>query len=234
MSSTAPNLKVTALVPAHDEGSRIGATVRAILTIPQVTSVIVIDDASDDDTADLAEAAGAKVVRLYSNVGKGGALQMGATRSEDADIILLLDGDLGDSAAQASLLLEPVLSGGADMAIARFPRPAHKAGFGMVMNLAHKAITDANPEFDAQAPLSGQRAMIRECLDATLPFGAGYGAEVVLTVRALRAGFRLVEVETTMTHAATGRDVAGFIHRGKQFVHVALAVLKLRREGRGR
>lgn len=232
MSDHTSQPRVVALIPAHNEGSRIDATVRATLSLSDVSAAIVIDDASDDDTAEIAELAGAKVIRLYSNVGKGGALQVGANRAEDADIVLLLDGDLGETASQAALLLEPVLSGRADMAIAKFPRPAGKAGFGLVMNLARRAIAAVDPTFDAQAPLSGQRALTRACLDATLPFGAGYGAEVVLTVRALRAGFRLVEVETTMTHAATGRDLAGFVHRGKQFVHVALASAKLRREGR--
>ena len=224
--------KIVALIPAHNEADRIVDTVAGVRSIPDVTSVIVIDDASDDETADRAESAGAKVIRLYSNAGKGAALQVGANRSEDADYVLLLDGDLGRTAEQASLLLAPVLAGEADMTIAAFPRPAAKAGFGLVMNLARRAIAAADPNFDARAPLSGQRAMTRACLDATLPFGAGYGAEVVLTVRALRAGFRIQEVETTMSHAATGRDLAGFVHRGKQFVHVALAVMKLRREGR--
>lgn len=224
--------KIVALIPAHDEADRIAETVTATRSVAGVTSVIVIDDASADDTAERAEAAGAKVIRLYSNVGKGAALQVGANRSEDADIILLLDGDLGKTAEQASLLLDPVLRGEADMTIAKFPRPASKAGFGLVMNLARRAIDRADATFDAQAPLSGQRAMTRACLDATLPFGAGYGAEVVLTVRALRAGFRLLEVETTMTHAATGRDLAGFVHRGKQFVHVSLAASKVKREER--
>ena len=81
--------------------------------------------------------------------------------------------------------------------------------------------------FDAAAPLSGQRALSRECLATVRPFSAGYGAEVGLTIRALRAGFKVVEIDTSMTHAATGRNVYGFVHRGQQFVHVALALLKL-------
>ena len=225
-------MKVTALIPAHNEAARIADTVRATLALEGVTSCVVVDDASADDTARIAEDAGAKVLRLFSNVGKGAALQFGATRTEDADVVLMLDGDLGSTASEAGKLLAPVVSGEADMSIARFPRPAGKAGFGLVMNLARKAIARTGAGFDAQAPLSGQRAMTRACLDATLPFGAGYGAEVVLTVRALRAGFRLVEVETNMAHNATGRDLAGFLHRGKQFVHVWLATLRLRREER--
>jgi len=219
--------RIVALIPAYDEADRIGATVCAVLDIDPVDRVIVIDDGSKDETARIAEKAGAKVIRSLRNVGKGGALNAAAKRCEDADIVLLLDGDLGDTAREAEKLLVPVIAGEADMTIATFP-PAGKAGFGLVKDLAAKAIARTGADFVPQAPLSGQRALTRECLDATLPFGSGYGAEVVLTVRALQEGFRILEVPTTMTHAATGRDLAGFIHRGKQFFHVWNAIRKLK------
>lgn len=231
-AASAPRPTVVAVIPAYNEAERIQSTVRAALSIPAITYCIVVDDGSRDDTAALAQQAGAKVIRLLGNAGKGGALQYGATRTEDADYLLLLDGDLGDTASQGALLLEPVLAGEADMAIATFPKPTGKAGFGLVKNMARKRISQLGGGYLSDAPLSGQRALTRECLDATLPFGVGYGVEVTLTVRALRAGFRLVEVPTTMAHAATGRDLEGFIHRGRQFVHVWLALRKLKKEGR--
>jgi hypothetical protein len=51
-------------------------------------------------------------------------------------------------------------------------------------------------------------------------------------VRALRAGLRVVEVPTTMAHDATGRDPSGFAHRGRQFLHVARALVILALERR--
>lgn len=223
--------RVVALVPAHNEEERIAQTVSAILSLEDVNECIVIDDASSDETAQKAADCRARVVRLQRNVGKGAALNAGAKYCEDADIVLLLDGDLGSSASQAYLLLKPLLEGTADMTIARFPRPTGKAGFGLVKNMARKEIAKMGNGFDAQAPLSGQRALTRACLDAVLPFASGYGVEVGLTIRALRQNFRLLEVETTMTHAATGRDLSGFIHRGKQFVHVWSALMKLKHKG---
>jgi len=223
--------RVVALVPAHNEEERIAQTVSAILSLEDVNECIVIDDASSDETAQKAADCRARVVRLQRNVGKGAALNAGAKYCEDADIVLLLDGDLGSSARQADLLLKPLLEGTADMTIARFPRPTGKAGFGLVKNMARKEIAKMGNGFDAQAPLSGQRALTRACLDAVLPFASGYGVEVGLTIRALRQNFRLLEVETTMTHAATGRDLSGFIHRGKQFVHVWSALMKLKHKG---
>ncbi len=113
------------------------------------------------------------------------------------------------------------------MSIAAFPRPQAKAGFGLVKGLARWGISALGGGFQATAPLSGQRAISRECFQAVRPFASGYGVEVALTVRALRRGMRVVEVETTMSHAATGRDVAGFVHRGRQFVHVSMALIRL-------
>ncbi|MCL2379701.1 MAG: glycosyltransferase family 2 protein [Coriobacteriia bacterium] len=219
---------VVALVPARNEAQRIVATITAILSIPQVKRVVVIDDNSKDDTAQLAVDAGARVIRSTRRVGKGFALEHAAKQSEDAEILLLLDADLGKTAEQATLLLEPVINGKADMNIARFPKPTGKAGFGLVKKLARFEIRRAGgQDEDFQAPLSGQRAVTFECLTAIRPFMRGYGAEVALTVRALRAGYRIQEVDTTMSHNATGRNLRGFIHRGKQFRDVVSAIIAL-------
>lgn len=220
-------MDIAVLIPAHKEAERIGATVSAALRIPGVTRVVVVDDGSEDATPELAEKAGAKVVRLVFNVGKGAALEAGAARLENADIILMLDGDLAETAEQGVALLAPVIAGEADMAVARFPRPEGKAGFGMVKGLARWGIARLGNGWMPEAPLSGQRAMTRDCFLAVRPFATGYGVEVALTVRALNAGFRITEVETTMAHDATGRDLSGFVHRGRQFVHVALALIRL-------
>ena len=225
-------MDIAVLIPAFNEAERIADTVTAARAIPGVTRVVVIDDGSSDDTDQLAEKAGAKVVRMFGQSGKGGALEAGVKRVENADIVLLLDGDLGLTAEQGALLLDPLLAGTADMTIAAFPRPVGKAGFGLVKRLAQWGITRYGGPFEATAPLSGQRALTRECLELTRPFAAGYGVEVSLTVRALRHGMRLSEVPTTMGHAATGRDFEGFVHRGRQFVHVAIALSRLAAEAR--
>lgn len=225
-------MRTVALIPAYNESARVASTVRAAVALDDVGAVIVVDDASTDDTAALAGEAGATVVRLERNAGKGGALEAGMAAAGDPDIVLLLDADLGETASQADRLLEPVVAGRADMSIAGFPRPAGKAGFGLVKGLARWGIRRLGGPFDAKAPLSGQRALNRAALDACRPFESGYGVEVALTVRALRAGLRVTEVETTMAHAATGRDLAGFAHRGRQFAHVLAALARLAREPR--
>jgi glycosyltransferase involved in cell wall biosynthesis len=223
---------VVALIPAFNEEALVADTVAAVASHGIADRIIVIDDGSTDDTAARARESGAEVVSMGANQGKGAALDAGLETAGDGwDIMLMLDADLGESASQAELLAEPVSSGEADMSIATFPKPSGKAGFGLVMNLARQGIRDlGDPDFDAQAPLSGQRALNRTCVATVTPFAFGYGVEVALTVRALRSGMKVLEVPTTMTHAATGRDLSGFMHRGRQYVHVRRALRKLAQE----
>jgi hypothetical protein len=144
------------------------------------------------------------------------------------DIVLLLDGDLGASAREAESLLGPVINGLADMTIGVLPKPPGSGGFGVVKDLARGAIRDWGGGYDAQAPLSGQRALTWECLQAALPFAEGYGVEVALTIRALQQDFRVLEVMVDMQHRATGRDLSGFLHRARQYLDVRRTLKKLK------
>jgi hypothetical protein len=58
-----------------------------------------------------------------------------------------------------------------------------------------------------------------ETLRATLPFARGYGMELGMTVDAVRAGYRIKEYELDLSHRATGRSFAGFLHRGRQLLY---------------
>ena len=84
--------RVLALIPAHDEAARIASVVeRATRHVP----VLVVDDGSTDDTAAIAEAAGARVIRQSPNQGKGAALRAGfaAALADGIEAVITLDGD---------------------------------------------------------------------------------------------------------------------------------------------
>jgi hypothetical protein len=74
-----------------------------------------------------------------------------------------------------------------------------------------------------RAPLSGQRALRARVLADVLPFADGFGMEVGMTIDAVRAGYRVLEVELDLTHRATGRTPAGFLHRARQLRDVMRA-----------
>ncbi len=213
---------VCAVVPAHNEAGRIAATIAALRMIDDVSEIVVVDDGSRDATATEAERAGARVIRLGRNAGKGAALERGVAATS-AGILLFADADLRSSAANLRVIVGPVVAAEADLAIAAPPRDGGPSGFGLVEGLARWGIERlAARRMDR--PLSGQRAVRREVLDAVRPFAHGFGVETAFTVDALRAGYRVIEVPCEITHARTGRDPAGFLHRGKQGFDVARAL----------
>ena len=97
--------RVVALIPVHDEAPRIEAVVRAaVVHLP----VLVVDDGSSDETAAVAEAAGATVLRQRPNQGKGAALRAGFARaiSDGALAVITLDGDGQHDPAELPRFLE--------------------------------------------------------------------------------------------------------------------------------
>lgn len=216
---------LAAIVAARNEADRIGATVTALrATFPGAT-IWVADDASEDGTAEAAMAAGARVVSRGRPHGKGANVTAAAeavlSDGELPEIVLLCDGDLGASAAGLVPLVAAVGSGECDLAVAAFAQRVG-GGFGLAVGFARWAIRGLCG-FEAAAPISGQRAMRVEALRAMLPFARGYGMELGMTVDAVRAGCRVREHELDLNHRATGRDLAGFLHRGRQLLDFGLA-----------
>lgn len=221
--------KVSVVIPAYNEGEAIGATLRAIRERLACQELIVVDDGSVDGTGDLAQQWADLVVRLPVNRGKGTALQTGWQHAK-GDVVMLLDGDLRESAGEAVQLLSPVLAETCDMAVAVLPPPRAKAGMGLAKGLARQGIRLLTG-FEAAAPLSGQRAVRREILQRMGRLDKGFGIEVGLTVDALRAGYRVMEIPVPFSHRETGNDWSGYCHRGKEFVAVSRTLCRKWWEG---
>jgi glycosyltransferase involved in cell wall biosynthesis len=209
---------LAAIVAARNEADRIGATVTALRGALPGVRVWVADDASEDGTAEAALAAGAEVVSRGRPHGKGAnvaaAAEAALSVEEPPGLVLLCDGDLGNSAERLAPLVAAVRKGECDLAVAAFSRRVG-GGFGVALGFAHWTIRRLCGA-DTKTPISGQRAMRAEVLRATLPFAKGYGMEIGMTVDAVRAGYRLGEYELDLEHRATGRDLAGFLHRARQ------------------
>ena len=153
--------RVAAIIPAFNEERTIGDVVGAVRRCPLVDDVIVVSDGSRDATGWAARQHGARVIELFENLGKGGAIAAGLGATS-AQFILLLDGDLvGLTTQHVEDLLRPVLAGTAAVSIGRIKRDFIQALF---------------PNF------SGQRALRREVLEA-IPHleNTGFGVEAVLS-----------------------------------------------------
>jgi hypothetical protein len=213
---------LSVLVAARDEEVRIGALVTRLRAAFPTAAVIVGDDGSRDSTAAVAEAAGATVVR-GPRLGKGEALNA-AERAALPGPLLLCDADLeGD--------LSPLLEAGHDLAIAAF---AERQGGGLgVAKATARALVEARAGLRLREPLSGQRFLGERARAACFPLARGFGCEVRMTIDAARAGLSVGEVELPLAHRPTGRDLAGFAHRGRQLAEALLAAGPLATNHRG-
>jgi glycosyltransferase involved in cell wall biosynthesis len=208
------------IVAARNEADRISETLTTLGEAFPGAALWVADDASTDGTADIAMTAGGQVVSRGRSHGKGGNVTATAEAVLDSPrqpaLILLCDGDLGPSAARLTRLVAAVEKGECDLAVASFRRRVG-GGIGAALGFARWAIR-RRCGLETTAPISGQRAMRTEVLRATLPFAAGFGMEVGMTIDAVRAGYRLREYELDLEHRATGRSLSGFLHRGRQLL----------------
>jgi len=211
---------LTILVAARDEEAAIARTVRALHEQFPDAEVIVADDGSRDATAARAEEAGAVVLRL-PRFGKGQALSA-AERAAPPGALLLVDADVrGD--------LRPLLGG--ELRVARFATRVG-GGFGIARRAA-AALIRARTGREVSEPLSGQRSLSPGARAAVFPLAPGFGAETRMTIDALRARIEVEEVELALEHRATGRDLRGFAHRGRQLADLVLACGPLRMNYRG-
>lgn len=219
-------LNVIAVIPAHDEAVRIAETLEALKTIGGVERLILLDDGSQDATAEISRASGAEVLSCAppgKPSGKGNALLAGLSRARryEPDAILLADADLGPSASQLGRLTA-ALSESHKVSIAAFP-PSTGGGFGLVKRYARWEIS-RRTGYSLKEPLSGQRALLLNALDTLPGIAPGFGAEVGMTVDLLAAGIKPLEVPLTLEHRPTGRTLGGFGHRARQGLDILRAL----------
>ena len=213
---------LTILVAARDEADRIAETVATLRSDFPSAEVIVVDGDSRDGTAQIAEEAGAGVIR-FGRSGKGEALSAGE-RAAPPGPLLLCDADL-----RGSLAVLGETDG--DLVVASFSRRTG-GGFGIAKRIAAELIR-LRTGFAPREPLSGQRRLSQRARAATFPLAPGFGCEVRMTIDAIHAGLSVQELEVDLEHRATGRDLSGFLHRGRQLLDVLLATGPLAVNHRG-
>lgn len=221
-------MRTLLIIPAFNEGHSIQGVVYAVR--PYVDGdIVVIDDGSEDDTAALARAAGAGVLRHPCNLGIGAAVQTGFLYGlhNGYDYVVRQDGDGQHDPAQIPRLLDELRQGNADIVVgSRFlAREGYQSTLvrrigifilGIVSRLVGTRVTD---------PTSGYWAVNRRALTVLARSHPDDYPETEALAMASRAGCRVVEVPVIMYARIAGRSSIGAIHSGFFMLKVVLALL---------
>jgi len=166
--------------------------------------VIVVDDGSQDKTAELAKLAGAKVLAHPQNMGKGAALKTGFQVAKDADIIVTMDSDGQHKVEEIPKILEPILKGEADMVNgSRYldgnvdtETPAYRRVGQNVLDTA----TNISGKIKVTDSQSGFRAFAGHTIPVFRFHSHDYTIESEMLIEAAKAGLRIKEVEISATY----------------------------------
>lgn len=221
--------KVLVAIPVYNEGDRIEKTIESLKKVELIDEILIINDGSTDNTAEVIGKLGVSIITLEKNMGKGYAMKK-AMDQEDYGYLAFLDGDLGDTSDEIRKLIAPVLSNEVDFTIAQFPSASTKGGFGFVKTLAREGVY-FHTKTRINTSLSGQRVYKKQVLKDMKYMPMDFGIEVAMTIQALNNGYRLQEVPVTMTHRYSTRSLKGFKHRGQQFIEIlkTLIIMLFRR-----
>ncbi|AZT90808.1 glycosyltransferase family 2 protein [Caldicellulosiruptor changbaiensis] len=216
------NNKVVCLIPAYNEEKRIGSVIEVVKKCKLVDEIYVIDDGSEDKTAEVAKEKGAHVLKLYQNMGKSYAIFYGVENTQ-SDIVLMLDADLINLKVEdVQNLILPVLEDKADMTIGIFSEGRFST------DLAQKI-----------SPfLSGQRSIKRWVFDKILESrkdikDLGYAIEIILTEYAKKLNLRVLTVELPHVSHVMKEEKLGFFkgaqHRMKMYREIIKGYVNLKK-----
>ncbi|TAA44474.1 glycosyltransferase [Pseudoxanthomonas winnipegensis] len=187
-------MRVAILIPCFNEATTIAKVVGDFRAALPQAEVWVFDNASTDDTAQVARAAGAQVRRVPAK-GKGNVVRA-MFRDVEADAYLMVDGDDTYPAGAAAALLEEVRQGRADMVVGTrledFQHASFRRFHGIGNQLVRRcvAMLFGSPVRDV---LSGYRAFSRRFVKSMPVLSHGFEIETEMTVFALSNGFVLAE-----------------------------------------
>ncbi|WP_048056107.1 glycosyltransferase family 2 protein [Pyrococcus sp. ST04] len=206
-------LRISIVIPAYNEEKRIGSVLSSIPSF--VDEVIVVDDGSSDNTAEVAKTHGAKVIRMNRNRGKGAAMREGV-KVASGDVIVFMDADGQHDPKEIQKLLEPIAQGDADFVIGkRVVKAGERPFIRKVSNFITTTLIRVKTGLKVEDSQSGFRAIKKEFLPEIK--SDRYEVETEVLVKSAKMGARIVEVPiSTRYDVETGHfkfeDIVRFLY----------------------
>jgi glycosyltransferase involved in cell wall biosynthesis len=226
VSSSLEN-RVTVLLPAFNEARALPGVIRAAIEhTPGLLEVLVVDDGSTDGTKEASERAGARVVRLERNRGKGEALRCGLGHAR-GDVLVFMDADGQDDPRDTPALLAALVPG-VDLVVgSRFLGRFEPGAITPVNYLGNRFLTEvANALFgtrltDTQA---GFKALRRSTIETLSLRASRFDIEVDVLLGVVRRGGVVREVPVRRSARAHGRSRLDSVRDGTRILLRMLAL----------
>ncbi len=222
--------RVLVAIPAYNEWVAIGSVV--LKASQYVDEVIVVDDGSTDDTAEIADLAGATVLRHARNLGKGMAIRSAwlYAREKRAGALVLLDGDHQHEPRDIPRLVGPIMTGEADVMLGvRWGRtsgmPLYRRAGKRLLDYVTALGTKQGLLTDSQC---GYRAFSAHALATLEPDDAGLGIESQMLIEAQDVGLRIQEVDIRARYDVEGSTLSPGRHGMGVLGHVLSLVSERR------
>jgi glycosyltransferase involved in cell wall biosynthesis len=215
---------ISIIVPAYNEEPSIAGVLKGLDAWRERAEIIVIDDASTDRTAEIAQAAGVRVIRHLHNKGYGAGLKTGI-RAAAGDVVVMMDADSEHSAEQISLLLDNL--GDNDMVVGARGKGSHapllrRPGKWLLSQVANYLAETNIPDLN-----SGLRAVRR---DVALRFlhilPNGFSFTTTLTLALFKEGYNTAYVPITTTRRV-GTSTVNPIRDGVNTLMLIIRIVSL-------
>jgi glycosyltransferase involved in cell wall biosynthesis len=202
---------IAVIIPALNEERAVG---RVVSAIPDwVDDIVVVDNGSDDRTAEVARRHGARVIEEPRR-GYGAACLAGISALGEPEVVVFLDGDCSDSPREMALLVDPILNDEADLVVGSRVLGQREAGAlpvharfgnrlacGLIALIWKARYTDLGPF----------RAIRRSTLEALEMKDQDFGWTVEMQVRAAQLAFRVREVPVSYRRRVGRSKISGTI-----------------------
>ena len=192
-------MKLSVVIPTFNEAGTIRDIVRKVQATPHPKEIIVVDDGSTDGTCEILKELAdptLRVIRHPRNLGKGAALKTGFA-AVTGELVIVQDADLEYDPRDYDVLLEPLLTGNADVVYgSRFLGGARRVLFfwHMVGNKALTLLSNMVTNLNLTDMETGYKAFRTEVVRRLALQSQRFGVEPEITAKVARLGYRVYEV----------------------------------------
>lgn len=218
---------VSVVIPAYNEAHGIAQVIERIRTVLPHAEIVVVDDCSQDETAHVARAAGARVIRHPINRGNGAAVKTGIRRAH-GEVVLLMDAD-GQMDPRFIPDLLAGIAAGYDMVVGA--RTRETQGDSFVRRWGNRALDMLGSylvETEVRDLTSGYRAIRREVIMEFINLLPNrYSYPTTSTLALLKAGYNVGYVPVTAQRRQGGRSGQKLLRNGIRFGLIILRIVSL-------